>query len=693
MDQKLDISFIGGELYIRFSALVELGVPETTIKDGALRGDSGWHLTPDPQDSRARLVAYEPLRTKYKTLIQEKYGCPYRFAKMAMIEQAIPLINNEDRNIIDGYELPGGQRLSTKEREKYKRAARVLAYLSELPRLSKSIANSWGFDSADDFWVTVRNYIKKNKIALPTSRRLEAKVREYQEKRAIVVIHEGRYGNKNGEKLNELHRLLLAELMADPRKFSIAEVSRQFMAIAEEKGWEDAANVTYQAIFRQVKKMRGEWELNRHGEKWDMLNREIVINQRKASAPNIQWQIDGTPAALWYFNLKTKQLEKLYVVSVIDSHSDAIIGYAFGYTETTQLIAEALKMAIQLQGAVPYEIRSDKGSSLMSGETKALFKNLGCVFKPTTTGRARAKSVEGAQRWWMQRDSVYYFNRSGMNVTAKTQDAMPNPDALKENLSKFPTSTNELMAQIMESIALYNKRKRRDGLSPAEKQRDEQPNKREFNATHLLEYFGMFRKKGKKLTKYRFSNEGLEMQVQKHGFRYLPAVETTDELAAFMNQHSYTTEFYVKYDPTDLEEIGLYSLPIGAEETESSLRFECYASLKQLAAQVQSEASDEEKATLKHYRETQKAQKEQKVESGDRRKAMLQAHNVLAGAIQIENVHKDSLNKAKIEVQRLMTLGYGELITEDLRAEQAAESTKETKRLNSINIYLDRYED
>lgn len=688
-----NLLFIKGELFIRFSAMVSMGVALTTITDGLQREDKHWQAIPDPEDARARLIKYEPLRSEYKKLIQEKYGCPYRYAKVALIAENISPLTDEDRNIIDNYKLPNGCGFSESESNKWKQAARVLAWLSGMGRLCKLIVKRWGFDSAEDFWLSVKTYIKTEGIALPTSRRLEEKVREYAEKKALAAIQEGRYGNKNGEKINDLHKAVLAELMADSRKFSIAEVCRQFMAIAEAKGWDKAVNVTYQAVYMHVKKMAGQWELQRHGEKWFMLNRELIINQRKASEPNLQWQIDGTPAALWYYNQQSKQLEKLYTVSVLDSHSDAIIGYAFGYSETTQLVAEALKMAIQLQGAVPYEIRSDKGSALMSGETKALFNSLGIEFKPTSTGRARAKSVEIAQRWWIQRDSVYYVNRSGMNVTAKTQDSMPNPDALRANLEKFPLTTSELMAQIMESIALYNNRKGDDGRSKADKQLDEQPNRREFNVEHMIRYFGVFRKKGKQLLKYRFTGEGLEMQVRKQTFRYLPDTESSEECAAFLNEHSFTTDFYVKYDPTDFEQVALYVLPASEAETEQNLRFHSYATLKQLAAQVQKEASDQEKKAFAEMRKTQKAQHEENRKLSEQRKAMLEAHNVLAGALQIENVHKDTLNKAKIEVQRMMSLGYGELITEDLREKQAAESTKEEKRITSLNIYLDRYED
>lgn len=690
MQYKNDIRFVGGQLYVQFEALVKIGVPEPTIKMGVLRGQDSWQMIPAPEDARARLIAYEPLRPKYKELVQDKYGCPYQYVKLSFFNVMVPPLSDEPKKVIESYVLPSGQRLSQKEQAKYKKAVRFLDYLAKLPRLCKMIVKDWGFDNAADFWKTARLFIKENKIGLPASARLEQKMRDYKDYGAAVVIHQGRYGNKNGIKIDEIQQDILVELMCDPRKFSMAEVHRQFLVIAEDEGWDHLTSITYEAVYRHIQNLRGRWEKERHGDKWFMLNRELVINQRKASAPNVEWQIDGTPAALWYYNLETKNLEKIYTVSVMDSHSQAIIGYAFGRTETTQLVAEALKMAIQIQGAIPYQIKSDKGSAMTSGETQNLLKNLDINFVPTATGRARAKSIEIAQRWWMQLDSVYYHNRSGMNISATTQDSKINPEAAKAKLKSFPTTYKEVMGQIRESIHLYNNRKRKDGSSPSEKQRNEQPKKRVFKAENLLEHFGMFRKKGKKLRTYRFSAEGLEMQIRKQQFRYLPPVD----VAAFINEHSNLTEFYVKYDPTDLEEIALYTLPLGAEETESELRFHSYAVLKQLAPQVAMEGTEDELSTLSSYRKVQKEQ-HRKVESqAEKRRKRIAQISLLSGGIELKDVRKDELNEAKLEMERFAILGFGEEgMAEDVREEQAKESQKEEKRIISINHYLDRYED
>ena len=665
------IQYINGELYILFSTLVELGCSQRALR--ALPSIKA------PMDRRVSLLRYDLLPYRSKELVLARFGCPHTYAKSSFLPRFLRPLPPKV-----GDEIMGLRFLSGREQQRYKVAAQLVEALINLE--NRDLA-PMGFSRKAEFWETVYAYIKAKKIALPASRRLKAKIRAYKEEGALALVPK-RYGNQNSKKIGTLQQALLVELMADSRKFSAAEVHRQFKAISKSEGW-GLESLSYQTIYNHIRRLKGQWEKERHGDKWYMLNREMVINQRKASRPNIEWQIDGTPAALWYMG--PKNLEKIYTVSVMDSHSEAIIGYAFGKTETTQLVAEALRMAIQLQGAIPLQIRSDKGSAMTSGETQNLLKNLGIEFIPSSTGRARAKQIENAQRWWMQLDSIYYHNRSGMNLTTKTQDSRINPEALRKKLGDFPRSEAEVILQLAESIHLYNNRVRaKDGKSPSQRQQaEEQP--RPFAPERLVEAFGMFRKKGKKLRKYRFTEEGLKMQIAGDIFKYLPDTE----VAAFLNKHANITEFYVKYDPTDVEQIALYTLPLTAtEEREEELRFHSYAVLKQLAPQVQAEASKEELATLARYRKVQKEQHQLLQRQKEERAELLANLSLLQGGIDLKTVRKDEYNNAKLELERYQLLGLGRtVLAEEVRKTQAKESQKEEKRLTSINIYKDRYKD
>jgi hypothetical protein len=375
----------------------------------------------------------------------------------------------------------------------------------------------------------------------------------------------------------------------------------------------------------------------------------------------------------------------------MDSHSMAIVGYAIGQSEQTTMVAEALKMALKTQSKKPWELRTDKGSAFSSGETRSLLANLGINWKPTTTGRARAKSIEVMQNWWMKRATGYFENKSGMNLTVKTEDGKQNPDYLKANLDKLP-NCQELAGQIRQSLAMWNNTKGQDGRSPADRLGDAAPQARDFEAASLVEQFGLWRKRGKKLTRYQFKMEGLEFQVGGQVFRYLPFAETAKAQAALLQKLMFTQVFYVKYDPTDIEQIALYILPDGAKEEEGNLRFWGYGELKQLSAQMLAEASENERKAFHKQREIQKEQKAWVLEQAESRKRVLEAANILSGGIEHKRVHKEASNAAKLELQRLQALGYEGIGASEERDEWAAKEGNK-KPLKSLNIYKDRYKD
>ena len=669
------MKYIYDKLWFRLRDLVEAGIPERSLHDNKEELET--------LEDNGLYVAYDSLRPSWKSCLSAFLGTePMRAYRYLQMEKGM-FLKDEDRQTLLRYKLPDGTNLSEANIQVYEQACAFLAWVTE----GKNNLAYLGLNRLSVFWLLAREFVSFKGLALPSSRRLEAKWLDYVRFGAEAVLTK-RFGTRNAAKMETLHVQLVIELMSDGRKFSKREVARQFRAIAEERGWLELSSISEATIYRYIDANRGDWELSRHGEKFHTLNRELIINQRRVSQPNLQWQADGTPAALWYKN-ESGQISKLYVLVIMDSHSMAIVGHAIGETENTVLVAEALKMALKTQGKRPLELRTDKGSAFSSGETKSLLASLGIQWKPTARGRARAKTVEVMQNWWQKKITGYYLNKSGMNLTVKTEDSKQNPDFFKAQ--SLPNEL-ELAAQIRESLAIWNNTRGQDGRSPAERLADPAPQAKSFDATNLLEQFGLWRKRGKKLTRYQFKAEGLELQVGGQVFRYLPSADSMESQAALFQRLMFTQFFYVKYDPTDLEQIGLYILPQGQTETEVNLRFWGYAELKQLSAQLLTEATDAEKVAFHHQRAIQKAQKRWILEQTEQRQKVLQeARCVLGGAIEHQRVHKDAANRAKLELQRLEALGYQGLGAEEERQELAAKQT--VQPIKSLNIYQGRYRD
>lgn len=650
------ILFFESTLYVRFSLFVSLGFSRDALSKDIQRCPSFWDFIADPDDGRKRLIAYEPLKPKYKDLIKSRFGDPYKWIEIQFFADRM-VYKSEDQQIINEYRTDTGEALPRAKRIEYKEACGVLAYLETVGKFTKMVVKLQGFQTVSAFWSALFQFIKGRSIKLPTSKRLQRKLKDYIAHGAYSVIS-GKFGNNNRKKVTNEARTVIVKLMRDNfgRKFAKKEVWRQFKALSKANNW-GLDSITYACLCGHIEQTRHLWYAERHGDKEFMLNQTLIINQRKVSQPHLQWQLDGTPAPLWYYCPNRKTINKLYAAVVIDSHSDAVVGYSIGETENQNLVFSALKMAVRLHGVKPHELRADNGSAIKGAETQSLLSNLKIRFKPSKVGNARSRSVESSQGHWMRTVLTYFENRSGLNITAKTLDSRQNSDKVKQHYKQFP-SKSEVIDQLHISFQLYNNWERDQGTRK-ERLQDAAPDLRRVDTLEVLENFYVFRKKGKKYTSYPLTMEGITMQVDKKVYRYLPQVANAQDMASFINRHNNRTKFYIKYDPSDLSQIGLYVLPDSAPEAnEEYFRFLTWATTKKLSAQYLPEATDEELETYRYMRQVQREQVQQVKDELSAHEELLQNMNVLQGGIDIQTVRKDDWNNARLEVERMRDLGF-----------------------------------
>lgn len=678
------------KIYLNIEDLMAVGFPQRSIYNHI---SSKW-LEVYNSIEHGKLIRFDSLRLDWRKNVNEFYdGCIKTYTQLINIEKALIPCPSKDKEFLMSLILPKGTHMDKKSRVVCEQKCQVLGFLSLLYPLTDGKIRQFGIKGLTEFWEIMALFVKRKGIKLPIKRRLSNLLKKYIEEGASAVIS-GKYGNGNSSKLGELERKLIVELYADRdgRKFTKKQVWEQFLFIANEKGWEHCKNVTYQIVAKVLRETRGEWHLERHGEKDFKLNQTVVINRRRPSGRNLVWQLDGTPECLWYYDAKRRTIDKLYVMKVMDSRTWKIVGYSIGYTETSNLVFECMKMACTLHGIKPKEVRSDKGSTMQSGETKELMRNLGATFYPTATGNARAKTIEAWQGLFNERVLTYFKNKSGANITAKSLNSRQNPDKLKANYKDYPTK-EELVRQIRLTMELWNVMPNSKGDTPSELYEASEENGEPMSVLEQFELFAIWRKKGKKIQPYRYSIEGLKMEVSGQKYRYIPEVDAT-ELANFMNRHTDVTNFYVKYDPSDLTQIALYELPYGLEDNANNMRFVCDAKLKGLTSETFQDATEAEKARLQKLRAVQKQQLQQAKHATDSRRALLAHQNTLNGAIELEHIHKDKLNQAELELQRLEMLGYNTEITSDKNKELSAISlmdeidwTNRDEDSTDLNVY------
>jgi hypothetical protein len=133
------------------------------------------------------------------------------------------------------------------------------------------------------------------------------------------------------------------------------------------------------------------------------------------------WEIDATrmniishEAEIQVVNKKgeieTKKVEKfIFVVAIRDVHSGDILGYSFDHSENHAVYAQAMKMAVQNAGYLPYEFVMDKFPGHNTPQMKDLFERMEHLgVKLTVTHKANDKA--GVERFFRTLQSVFLMD-------------------------------------------------------------------------------------------------------------------------------------------------------------------------------------------------------------------------------------------------------------------------------------------
>lgn len=278
------------------------------------------------------------------------------------------------------------------------------------------------------------------------------------------------------------------------------------------------------------------------------------------------WQVDGSRFNIIDFKIRVtedgKEVNKnvfLYIVAVRDVHSGDILGYSFNLAENRWTYIQALKMAVEEAGYLPYEIVFDRFPGHNTEEAKAFFEDLEnrgvrVSFVHTAQGKAKVERwFRTLQEVFMQ-DSDYYY---GEGIQSRNLYAHRSKEYLKEIRSKakqqgwnYDAACDEA-AKIIEayrstSLSHYSRKFKTYTQSPAQLHSEsEKPNVINLEDHQLVYLFGLRRKA-------KISNMGLiDFEMQGVMFNYrcedYDVVSNTD----------YVT---IAYDLEDMTRIHLYEI-------------------------------------------------------------------------------------------------------------------------------------
>lgn len=363
-----------------------------------------------------------------------------------------------------------------------------------------------------------------------------------------------RLGNNNARKMVNIQEKRIIDLYASPLKPTITDVWDQVRKESISHGWAQVSRERVRQILFKPKN-QPKWVTARHGRNAARSLTETIVKRRRPDYPDQLWSVDGTTVQL-YSSQNGKIVKTLYYVEVTDGYSDAVIGYAFGKTETADVILRALRMACQRRGYRPRFLQYDGAAANSSKEVKGLIERLGVHGIKAQPYNGKSKYVERVIGRIEQGVMRYCANFVGGNITTRSFNSKANPDYIKQQwkLGLLPDDDGAIMEQAALCIEIYNQKPNRKGKSPLELYSQADDRREDFKIPYLSVVSAFWVERKKQL---RYTPDGIIMEVAGERYFYQVESERGIEDLAF-KKAQFQQRFWVRYNPDDLTSINLY---------------------------------------------------------------------------------------------------------------------------------------
>lgn len=285
------------------------------------------------------------------------------------------------------------------------------------------------------------------------------KLKEYgaaPDKVAALVNKHKLTPNDNARKVKAAQVAWLVRYYSRADKPTVAETWEQYNLAAAGQGWPQLD--TPGTVGTVLNEHKPAWQAARHGLAAAKSELGYRVSKQRPSVPDLLLEFDGTNDPLAFTDDTGREVTDLYVVRVWDMHSDCIVGSAYGFTETADLVLAALQDYLLRQRRVPQQFRFDRGAANMSQAVQELLTQTGAAFFPSQakrpTGR-RSEQLTGLFQKTVLRKLPWF---RGANITSqRDQDLRPNPDRLSAAL-KERTTVAAVIAACRQAEQEWNER-------------------------------------------------------------------------------------------------------------------------------------------------------------------------------------------------------------------------------------------
>jgi hypothetical protein len=376
------MKILQGEVWLSFDELKSVGVKEKTLEMGTGRNALIWQSQKNPDDGRKRLIRYNTLADKYKELVKTNLCGGFEPLTWIRLEEEQKAINNaldSKGELLDSIELMCTERfkfnqylypgVNNPHLKCLCRGAGILQVIvdwyeeKDIPYRDHKpvkIVAEWLKNNMNDYFPI--KYLPANPL------RLMEKVKAYGEQRLEItdIICQPRLGNDNRatHKKEKWWQIAAITLRKDAKNYTQAQIYRRLVLMADNLDKECPAEIT----LRRFLSSKEHLTVSSHTDLNNKLRQRhrSSMDTARAMRPNDCWEMDGTQVQFVGHLTGNKgksgkaETKGLYVVAVRDVYSGAYLGYWYGYAESENAYRHALKMAVEVTGCLPVELRYDQ---------------------------------------------------------------------------------------------------------------------------------------------------------------------------------------------------------------------------------------------------------------------------------------------------------------------------------------------
>lgn len=569
------------------------------------------------KDNKA-FVAFYSLPLEYQEVLTEALGKPEKANHIIFTDY----INYDDKanRFFKEYTLDNGDPLPEKNIKEYVANAQVLNGIATV--LNTTMSRRKALGSKVKPWEKIVDVIKElprhtYPHSLPgTEKRLRDKFNLYLKDSYISLVHSG-FGHKNSEKLNDESKSWVLARWCDRVKkcTGYTQLLREYNQMAVDQEWKELKAEQSLINFLTDPKIEPLWYGYRYGE---LKSKEKYNFQHTTKLPSLRdalWYSDGTKLN-YYYQDENGKVKTTQVYEVFDTYSEVFIGYHISDSENFEAQYHAFKMALQVSGHKPYEVKFDNQGGTKKLEAQSFLGKMARITTRTAPYNGKSKTIENGfsrfQQEYLKQD--WFF--TGQNIQAKKAESKANMEFILANKKNLPT-----LSEIKE---IYKQRREEwnQGAHPKTKKprlemylNSVNPATPEITIWDMMDMFWIQREKPVTCTAYGigFTEKTVEYNYMVHNDDRMPDV-------AWLRQNI-DKKFIVKYDPDDMTLIQLY------ENTPLGLRRVCAAETKVEIHRSQQEKEDWES---QFFKTIDTENKRLRVEARDQMEANLEKHKMRA---------------------------------------------------------------